>query len=421
MKKSLVLALALSLGITASAAAANPFTDVPAGHWAYDSIAKLAAAGVINGYDGTHFGGDKLMTRYEMAQIVAKAMAKGANVDRLASEFADELDSLGVRVARLEKKSDNVKITGQARYSYADYSGSASPYNELEESHVYAQNLRTRLWFTGQVNDNWDYVAMLENKHSFSNDRSYIPPTALYDEEGEGTAFQRAYLKGRLGGARITAGRQDFTLADGNLYDTRMDGIKAEYGDRVKIGAYYGRPTNQSSWFDYDKFWGAYVNGNLGKLNLSAGYDKFTNASSYTTNADWEPAGDDAVWNLGAKYDFGQATLGVVYLKSNINQPHYTSNTDKGFVITGTLKGAEAAKPHSWGLWAKYYDQGYGTAIAHTMNGTYSDNGFKGWGVGANYTLAKNMVAGLEYYDLDGKGYQSRAFKTIWSELVITF
>ena len=53
------------------------------------------------------------MTRYEMAQIVAKAMAKGANVDRLAAEFADELDSLGVRVAGLEKKSDNVKITGE--------------------------------------------------------------------------------------------------------------------------------------------------------------------------------------------------------------------------------------------------------------------------------------------------------------------
>ena len=47
------------------------------------------------------FGGDRLMTRYEMAQIVAKAMAKGANVDRLAAEFADELDSLGVRVAGL--------------------------------------------------------------------------------------------------------------------------------------------------------------------------------------------------------------------------------------------------------------------------------------------------------------------------------
>ena len=80
MKKSLVLAMAMALGVTASAYAANPFSDVPAGHWAYDSINKLAAAGVIEGYGDSTFGGDKLMTRYEMAQIVAKAMAKGVTL-----------------------------------------------------------------------------------------------------------------------------------------------------------------------------------------------------------------------------------------------------------------------------------------------------------------------------------------------------
>ena len=74
MKKSLVLAMAMALGVTASAYAANnPFSDVPAGHWAYDSVAKLAAAGVIDGYGDSTFGGDKLMTRYEMAQITARA------------------------------------------------------------------------------------------------------------------------------------------------------------------------------------------------------------------------------------------------------------------------------------------------------------------------------------------------------------
>ena len=78
MKKSLVLAMAMALGVTASAYAANPFSDVPAGHWAYDSVNKLAAAGIVDGYGNGTFGGDRLMTRYEMAQIVAKAMAKGA-------------------------------------------------------------------------------------------------------------------------------------------------------------------------------------------------------------------------------------------------------------------------------------------------------------------------------------------------------
>jgi len=144
MKKSLTLAMAMALGITASAYAANPFSDVPAGHWAYDSVAKLAAAGVVDGYADGAFEGDKLMTRYEMAQIVAKAMAKGASVDKLAAEFADELDTLGVRVAKLENKADAVKITGEVRYHYADYSGDVNGFRNM---------LRTRLWLQGAINE----------------------------------------------------------------------------------------------------------------------------------------------------------------------------------------------------------------------------------------------------------------------------
>ena len=116
--KSLLPAVAVILGIAfpLNGQAANPFADVPAGHWAYESIAKLAAAGVVEGYGDDTFRGDRLMTRYEMAQIVAKALAKGANVDRLSAEFAEELEGLGVRVTSLEKKADNVQVTGEVYY-----------------------------------------------------------------------------------------------------------------------------------------------------------------------------------------------------------------------------------------------------------------------------------------------------------------
>ena len=187
MKKSLVLAMAMALGVTASAYAANPFSDVPAGHWAYDSINKLAAAGVIEGYGDSTFGGDKLMTRYEMAQIVAKAMAKGANVDKLAAEFADELDNLGVRVANLEKKADNVKVTGEMRYHYVDNDGDVEGYKT---------ELRSRIWVNGQINDDWKYTGMIENIQ------------ILKDNAGnEDTKFQRAYVNGKLGGLAVQAGR----------------------------------------------------------------------------------------------------------------------------------------------------------------------------------------------------------------------
>ena len=196
MKKSLVLAMAMALGVTASAYAANPFSDVPAGHWAYDSISKLAAAGVIEGYGDATFGGDKLMTRYEMAQITAKAMAKGANVDKLAAEFADELDNLGVRVAKLEKKADNVKVAGEVRYHY------------MSTDSEFEHQLRSRIFINGQINEDWSYTGMLQNIQDFKNNTG-----------DEGTSFKRAFVEGKLGGVAVKAGRYDAFFADGNIYD----------------------------------------------------------------------------------------------------------------------------------------------------------------------------------------------------------
>ncbi|MCQ2372528.1 MAG: S-layer homology domain-containing protein, partial [Phascolarctobacterium sp.] len=200
MKKSLVLAMAMALGVTASAYAANPFSDVPAGHWAYDSIDKLAAAGVIEGMGDGTYQGDKTMTRYEMAQIVAKAMAKGANVDKLAAEFADELDNLGVRVAALEKKADNVKITGQIRYEYAN-KGGVSPAKSLNR-------LRTRLFVKGQINEDWTYNARLQNDVKIHE-----------KNEDDGFNLNQAYVTGRIGGLKVVAGKAPQFIANGNFYD----------------------------------------------------------------------------------------------------------------------------------------------------------------------------------------------------------
>ena len=413
MKKSLVLAMAMALGVTASAYAANPFSDVPAGHWAYDSISKLAAAGVIEGYGDDTFRGDRLMTRYEMAQIVAKAMAKGANVDKLAAEFADELDKLNVRVAALEKKSDNVKITGQFRYHYAHHKRKGYDENAHENF------LRSRIWFTGTVNDNWTYTGMLQNLHDIHANTS---------ANNEVTNFQRAYVDGRVGGVKVRAGRHDFQLGDANLYDTRMDGIKIAYGDKVKFGAYVGKPTDggviEATYkgkkvnVKYGKFWGANLGYDSGKFALNVAYDKFHDANV-------DDFKNNGVWSVQAGYNFGKATLGAIYLKSNVDAIYNGREADDdGFVITATYAGAEAAKPGTWGLTAKYYDQGAGTFIAHTMDGLAMDflnQGFKGWSVAGNVTVAKNMIATVEYFDIKGKEDSDMKAKTLWSELAVTF
>ncbi len=395
MKKSLVLAMAMALGVTASAYAANPFSDVPAGHWAYDSVAELAAAGVVDGYaDGT-FGGDKLMTRYEMAQIVAKAMANGANVDKLAAEFADELDNLGVRVANLEKKADNVKITGEIRYNYSE--------EEIGNADSDQSRLRSRIWVNGQINDDWKYTGMIENTQKFENDVN----------EEDKTYFQRAYVNGKLGGVAVQAGRYNNKIAEGNIYDTRFDGVQASYGKDIKLTAGYGKATPSTvARLESADTWYAELTGKVGALSLAAGY------------TDWDKIdGDDDVdtdvWYASANYAFDKNfKLGAMYLQGDDQD---CDIDEDGYVVTASYKGAKAAQAGSWGLVAKYYDQGTTTYMDHTMNGAADKlEGFKGYSVAANYTLAKNIVAQVEYYDLEEKE-GNRDAETIWSQVVFTF
>ena len=77
-----VLASTAVLGVT-TAFAANPFSDVTPDSWAYQSVSQLASAGIINGYPDGTFKGQKDITRFEMAQMIAKAMA---NQDRANAE-----------------------------------------------------------------------------------------------------------------------------------------------------------------------------------------------------------------------------------------------------------------------------------------------------------------------------------------------
>ena len=437
MKKSLTLVMAMALGITASAYAANPFSDVPAGHWAYDSVAKLATAGVVDGYADGSFDGEKLMTRYEMAQIVAKAMAKGASVDKLAAEFADELDTLGVRVAKLESKADAVKITGEVRYHYMDIDG---------DIYGFENRLRTRLWVQGAINDDWTYTGMLQNTQKFED-----------DDGEESTYFKRAYVEGKIGGVNVLAGRYNAYLVNGNLYDEHADGIELSYGKDVKFTAFYMKPTDQYPpysvgidvndviYYDcvwYDKAYGAKLETQIGIVDANVGYTVFKDGIA---EREWEDVGetidglgdqkDNKIWNIGIKTDIAKdVVLTADYLKSDVKKMYNNGaesinfGDDDGFVVGVDYKGAKASEAGSYGIYAKYYDQARGTYIAHTMNGVYPEYGFKGYMIGANYTLAKNIVAALEWYDLNGdnvKGsndiYCDEDVETLWAQVVFTF
>ena len=273
---------------------------------------------------------------------------------------------------------------------------------------------------------------MLENNQYFQGQ----------NESGDDdTDFQRAYLTGNIGVVNLSAGRQEGFWGDGNIYDDRVDSVKATVPFGVaRFTAEYGKMANKStySWQkevskqypNYtdddsvaDEFWATGLYGTWGNFDLGAEY---VHADDVNGNVGIIN-GTDKIWDVSAKYNVGKFNLGAMYLKGDDDTlkdyGKYKDADDDGYVVSMGWAGAKASDPGSLGLYAKYYDQGAPTVIDHTMNGAwdkFDGEGFKGYNVGGNVTLAKNMVATVEYYDLKGKESDQHA-RTLWSQLVVTF
>lgn len=160
--------------------AANPFADVDTSSWAYQAVSQLSDQGVVDGYPDGTFKGDKNVSRYELAQIIARLMAKEeslndsqrAMVQKLSAEYAGELQSLGVRVKELEKKTGNlsniteIRVQDVPRYDNV-YKDNKSSHDEL--------SLRVRLNTMANVNDRSTVYSQLETTMSMNGSTPFAP------------------------------------------------------------------------------------------------------------------------------------------------------------------------------------------------------------------------------------------------------
>ena len=94
MKKNILMTMMVFLIVCISSvtfAAANPFSDLPENHWAYDDVTELAANGIISSYEDGTFLGNRNATRYEVAVMVANLYIKKTNEDfyRVENPFSD--------------------------------------------------------------------------------------------------------------------------------------------------------------------------------------------------------------------------------------------------------------------------------------------------------------------------------------------
>lgn len=272
--KAAIAACFACAAVTASAA--NPFTDVSADDWAYQAVASLSDEGVIDGYPDGTFRGDKHVTRYEIAQIVARLMAKEDTLNasqketlaKLSSQYANELKDLGVRIAELEKKRGATDLITELRIQSIDrydnvFKGNVQKHNEL--------STRVRLNTITPVNDRVHLYGQLETILDMNGKESYdvnrIDPkdksqTKLRTGYGDGDFhLNRLWTTYHFGPKQDTTnlpygpsknliGIGQFPVkmgVTGYTYDGEVKGVFASFGDYLKGGRLtlaFGRATN---------------------------------------------------------------------------------------------------------------------------------------------------------------------------------
>ena len=418
MKKKIVTSLAAMMAVGAACAfAANPFVDVPSDSWAYKSVVELADAGIIQGVDGQYFQGNRNITRYEAAEMVAKAMAhmdkasveQRALINKLADEYADELNNLGVRVSALENRVGNVKLSGDARVRFQHQSSGESNGNDgAGYKNDASWDYRVRVRANAKVNDRTtvtygistddisfaDNGAASDNKNIFTDDAKVdynfggdhwnlsVGRTDTYVLGGEnaygfqyGDVFDRAELKYTNDHFAATAGYGKFKAGDIAGTDD-MDGVKTGYGELEgffgggraagsAVGVYYNDFTvaggeggeKYGDGFAADDLWGAYASLNFGKWNALANYEKINSNNSYLEAGNTK---DPEVW-------IGKLTYG----------------------------SADSDARGSWDAWVEYLNSDKGALLGGATNSWRDDSvldNVKSWGVGIDYTLAKNVI-----------------------------
>lgn len=272
--KAAIAACFACAAVTVSAA--NPFTDVSADDWAYQAVASLSDEGVIDGYPDGTFRGDKHVTRYEIAQIVARLMAKEDTLNasqketlaKLSSQYANELKDLGVRIAELEKKRGATDLITELRVQSIDrydnvFKGNVQKHNEL--------STRVRLNTITPVNDRVHLYGQIETILDMNGKESYdvnrINPNDKNQKEirngyGDGdfhlnrlwTTYQfgpkQDTSKLPFGPSKNLIGIGQFPVkmgVTGYTYDGEVKGVFASFGDYLKGGHLtlaFGRATN---------------------------------------------------------------------------------------------------------------------------------------------------------------------------------
>ena len=391
MKKILALAAVAALTAGVSAYAANPFSDVTPSDWAYQAVVDLSEQGVVEGYPDGTFKGERNITRYEMAQIIARMLAKEdqlnaeqrATLDKLAGEYADELANLGVRVSNLEKKVGNLYWSGDARMRYSDKSTTSDAWDG-----------RMRINVKGQVNDTTTINGRLTYNMNFKDNK-----------KDSGVYMDVLNAKHQFGDFAVTLGR--YANNFGNEYGWRFgdshdfDGAELSYAKnafdaKVGFGQFNTDYATMKNDIDGQDAFYAKAGYDFGFAKLGADYLKFQNNNDVIKG--------DELYGVDLNIPVGDFYVAGEYVKNTTT----TLDHDDAWNAGIGYGAANWKKPGSFNINLMYNDIGKATYFGGTGLGTdildnlKGDKELKFWNLGADVTLAKNVQLHGEYaFDAD--------------------
>ena len=409
MKKILAIAAAAALTAGVSAFAANPFSDVSTDDWAYQAVSDLSDQGVVEGYPDGTFKGERNITRYELAQIIARLMAKEdqlnaeqrATLDKLAGEYADELANLGVRVSNLEKKVGNIYWSGDARMRYQD--------NSLDQKDGW--NGRIRINVKGQVNDS-TYV-----QGRFLNDMNFK------DDQPSDSNMDQLYVNHNFGkDVSVRLGRQPISFGDqagwlNNGHDGYDGGQIAYNNGKLSLATGYGQfnstygdfkaDANDNNKADFYFARGAY---DFDFAKLGVDYISFQDKHNKVTEGKINAAGDKATVDFeGTKPELFGVNLNIPVQQFNVFGEYWKNTTapsaleDTAWNAGLSYGAANWKKPGTWDLSVAYNNVGNAVYLGATgwqtniLDAVATAGKLKFWNAMGDVTLAKNVQLHAEY------------------------
>lgn len=323
MKKPvLCLTLALSLGLAAPAFA-DSFSDVPADHWAYDAIEKLADEGIINGNPDGTFKGSKSMSRYEVANLVAKAVAateaktdqltaeQQVLMNRLVNEFGGEMEEMNLRVGDVERKTDKVRFYGLGEAKYID-----------EEDRDSIPALELKLNAEADLGEKTKLVSRLHLKdYNFRTDGD--AKLDSNDADTNKLALDRLYLNYDHDKFDLAAGRQELFLGYGTVADANLNGGKLTVpAGKVELTVLGGKSDNGGANED---MYAIGLSGNMfnDKLNVGGIYTDFEDDSVASFNAKYQITDNLNIFGEYAQADTDGSDDDAYYAGINWNKNRF--------------------------------------------------------------------------------------------------